>query len=104
MQTTACVALLQLEGGQETLSIMALSCSLYELSRAECQHCNVLFMCISEIASGSVFLEPANECVKSSASVQGTAQSTESKLPSPYHTGAVPWGGATTVGWGGVVV
>lgn len=44
MQTTACVAVLRLEGGQETLSIMALSCSLYELSGAECQHCNVLFM------------------------------------------------------------
>lgn len=47
-------------------------------------------VCVCEIASGSVFLESANECVKGSASVQAAAQSTESKLPSPHHAGAVP--------------
>lgn len=61
MQTTACVVLLQLEGGQETLSIMALSCSLYELSGAECQHCNVLFMLDSKQACVSVRL-PQGVC------------------------------------------
>lgn len=41
-----------------------------------------------------MFLESANECVKVSASVQGTAQSTESKLPCL----PIPcWGGS----WGG---
>ncbi len=49
MQTAASVWLVP-EGGQETLSIILLSCRLYELSAAECQRCcNVLFMSNSSV-------------------------------------------------------
>ncbi len=102
MQTAASVWLVP-EGGQETLSIILLSCRLYELS-VECQRCcNVLFMsnssvcvrlcvrvCVwerKEAEAQVVFafvrsVASANDCVKSRVGRSATVLSPELKTPS----------------------
>lgn len=107
MQTSASVRLVP-EGGQETLSIILLSCRLYELSGAECQPCcNVLFMlhssvcvrlrvwlcvCVfeeekdwswSSVCVCEVSCSP-NKCVKSRVSQMATVLRPEWKPPSSY--------------------